>query len=154
MTHANEDHDSYSLKHDTTSKIPSKHSQPPIAADTMAWLDYDTRTRLVKKYRTQLASGPSTVVAVLAGVSTYPRPHLAELPADSVSRFGCHYLLNHQSPFENIKTRMQSYAKIDIREVRQWLTVTGNISKMDGKLSSTLTRPKASVAFGQVREWQ
>jgi hypothetical protein len=68
MTHANKDHDSYSLKHDTTSTLPSKHSQPPIAAGTMAWLDYDTRTRLIKKYRTQFASGPSTVVAVLAGV--------------------------------------------------------------------------------------
>lgn len=73
MSHGNENHDTHSLKHDTTSKLPSKHSQPPIPAATMGFLDYDTRTRLVKKYRTQFASGPSTVVAVLAGVS----PHLS-----------------------------------------------------------------------------
>jgi hypothetical protein len=75
MSHANKDHDSYSLKHDTTSKLPSKHSQPPIASGTMAFLDYDTRTRLIKKFRTQFASGPSTVVAVLAGVNPHLSPH-------------------------------------------------------------------------------
>ena len=68
------------LQHDPTSKLPSKHSQPPIAAQAselskapsrkMALPEYDTRVRWIKKYRTQLASGPATVVAVLAGVSS------------------------------------------------------------------------------------
>lgn len=77
MTHANKEHDSLSLEHDTTSKLPSKHSQPPIApgiTGNMAWLDYDTRTRLIKKYRTQFASCPATVLAVLAGVSSCLSP--------------------------------------------------------------------------------
>ena len=75
----------------------------------MGFLDYDTRTRLVKKYRTQFASGPSTVVAVLAGVSPHHNLQFAE--RQIISRYlvllGC-YLHDLQSPFENLKTRMQS----------------------------------------------
>jgi hypothetical protein len=85
MSHANKDHNSFSLKYDTTSKLPSKHSQPPIATDNMAWLDYDTRTRLIKKFRTQFASGPSTVVAVLAGVS----PHISSPSAECKAASRC-----------------------------------------------------------------
>jgi len=38
----------------------------------MAFLDSDTTTRLTKKYRTQFASCPATVLAVLVGVRSHP----------------------------------------------------------------------------------
>jgi hypothetical protein len=71
MSHTNKYHDNDSLapKHDSPSKLPSKSSQPPIVAMAKAGLmDHDSRVYLVKKYRTQFASGAGSVVSILAGV--------------------------------------------------------------------------------------
>ena len=56
MSHANEyrDTDNPAPKHDSTSKLPSKSSQPPIKTMAQAGLmDHDSRVYLAKKYRTQ-----------------------------------------------------------------------------------------------------
>ena len=69
MSHANKGHDTLALNHDPTSKLPSKSSQPPIAMAKAGFLDHDSRTYLVKKYRTIFASAPAAAVSVLAGVN-------------------------------------------------------------------------------------
>ena len=74
MSHANEYHDSDNLapKNDSTTKLPSKSSQPPIITMAKAGLkDHDSRVYLAKKYRTQFASGAGSVVSILAGVCAY-----------------------------------------------------------------------------------
>jgi hypothetical protein len=71
MTHTNQyrDYDSLAPKHDSTAKLRSKFSQPPIDAMAKAGLiDHDSRVYLVKKYRTQFASGTGSVISILAGV--------------------------------------------------------------------------------------
>src|SRR4051794_5800577 len=104
MSHANDYHsdDALAPQHDTTSKLPSKSSQPPIITMVKAGLmDHDSRVYLAKKYRTEFASGAGSVISILAGVCTlYAQPYKL---SESV-------LIVQQSPLENIKTRMQSYA--------------------------------------------
>ncbi|KIV80739.1 hypothetical protein, variant [Exophiala sideris] len=75
-----------SLEHKPTSTsiLPSKSSQPPIAMSSKprvdtGWASKDTQIYYAKKYRQILASGPACALAVLAG-----------------------------APLENIKVRMQS----------------------------------------------
>lgn len=90
MTLANKAQDQLTLDHDPTSKLPSKSSQPPIAKMAPPevplgmqhggmW-DHDTQVYYMKRYRTQLASAPASFLSVFVG-----------------------------SPFENLKTRMQSH---------------------------------------------
>ena len=82
MTLAKTAQNQLQLDHDSTSKIPSKSSQPPIAkAETkmappevpMAvkhggmW-DHDTQVYYMKRYRTQLASAPASFLSVFVGV--------------------------------------------------------------------------------------
>src|SRR5271156_1813670 len=98
MSHANEyrDSDNPTPKHDSTSKLPSKSSQPPIKTMAQAGLmDHDSRVYLAKKYRTQFASGAGSV---LVGVCVCN----SERQSEKV-------LIPKQSPLENVKTRMQSY---------------------------------------------
>jgi hypothetical protein len=73
MNHTNKYHDNDKLapKHDSTSKLPSKSSQPPIMMRKSGLMDHDSRVYLAKKYRTQLASGTGAVVSIFVGVRTY-----------------------------------------------------------------------------------
>ncbi len=65
-------------------------------------MDETTRNRLLKRYKTQVASGTSTVCATLAVVR--PRQN-----SESVE-----HLLIAQTPLENVKTRMQTYVSGDV----------------------------------------
>ena len=73
------EHNRLAIDHDSKATLSPEASHPQIAMATSGLWDYDSRVYLLKKYRTQFASGPACAVAVLAG-----------------------------SPFENLKTRMQS----------------------------------------------
>ena len=102
MSHANEyrDNDNPASKHDSTSKLPSKSSQPPIKPMAQAGLmDHDSRVYLAKKYRTQFASGAGSVLSILVGVCVFV----------TVKSNPKKVLISRQSPLENVKTRMQSY---------------------------------------------
>jgi hypothetical protein len=102
MSHANEyrDNDNPAPKHDSTSKLPSKSSQPPIKTMAQAGLmDHDSRVYLAKKYRTQFASGAGSVLSILVGVCVFV----------TVKSNPKKVLIPRQSPLENVKTRMQSY---------------------------------------------
>ena len=75
MTHAEKGHETFSLDHETTSKMPSKSSQPPLARDNHGKIqaslwDRDGRIYLAKYYRTQITAGPATFISVLALVSS------------------------------------------------------------------------------------
>jgi hypothetical protein len=102
MSHANEyrDNDNPTAKHDSTSMLPSKSSQPPIKTIAEAGLmDHDARVYLAKKYRTQFASGAGSIISILVGVCVC---HSGKKITHTV-------LIPEQSPLENVKTRMQSY---------------------------------------------
>ena len=66
----------------------------------LALPDYDARVRLAKKYRTQVASAPAVCLSVLAG-----------------------------SPFENMKTRMQSH---DFRNAKECFRYTYRVEGWRG----------------------
>lgn len=70
MSHTNQyhDHDSLPPKHDSAAKFPSNFSPPIVAMAKAGLMDHDSRVYLVKKYRTQFASGAGSVVSILAGV--------------------------------------------------------------------------------------
>ncbi len=58
----------------STSILPSKSSQPPIAMSSQSkmdtgWKSPDTRIYYAKKYRQVLSSAPASALAVIAGVS-------------------------------------------------------------------------------------
>ena len=58
----------------STSILPSKSSQPPIAMSSQTkmdtgWKSPDTRIYYAKKYRQVLSSAPASALAVIAGVS-------------------------------------------------------------------------------------
>ena len=87
MSHANKYHDNndnLALNHDSTSKLPSKSSQPPITTMAQAGLmDHDSRVYLAKKYRTQFAAAAGSSVAILAGVCGHIKHQKVQADADS-----------------------------------------------------------------------